>query len=49
LFKSLETTLDFSHGFSGGVSRPKSLLIGGFLRDIGPQEAKVVLVNVPQQ
>lgn len=49
LFKSLETTLDFSHGFSGGVSRQKSLLTGRFLRDIGSQEAEVVLVNVTQQ
>jgi hypothetical protein len=45
----LETTLHFSHGFSGGVSRQKSLFIGSFLRDIGPQKAEVVLVDVTQQ
>jgi hypothetical protein len=35
--------------FSDGLSRQKSLVAGSLLRDIGPQEAEVVLVNMAQQ
>jgi hypothetical protein len=34
--------------FLGGLSHQKSLLTSGFLRDVGPQESEVILVNVTQ-
>ena len=45
VFVALVSPVDFVP-FLGGVSRQKSLLTGRFLRDVCPQEAEGVLVNV---